>query len=235
MKTIGILGGMGPEATLLLYELIVRHTKAKTDQEHIPTLIYSNTKIPDRTAAILHQGEDPMPCLVKSAKVLKKGDVNLIGMPCNTAHYYIEKVKKEVDVDIINMVDLAYKGILQRHLGKKIMLFATEGTIETGIYDFSKRKDPIEVVSPGPEDQKVLREMIYGQVKAGKRPIELETYQGLLYRVEEEGIEAVILGCTELSYLHSMFKFPNNIEFINPLDLLAKELVRRAKDEEENQ
>ncbi len=235
MKTIGILGGMGPEATLLLYELIIRHTQAKSDQEHIPTLIYSNTRIPDRTAAILHKGEDPLPYLVKSAKVLKEGNVDLIGMPCNTAHYYIKKIKKEVEVDIVNMVDLAYDEIMKRHLGKKIMIFATEGTIETGIYDFSKKKDPVQVIAPGPDDQKVLREMIYGQVKAGKRPIELETYQELLYRVEEDGIEAVILGCTELSYLHSMFKFPNNIEFINTLELLARELVKRGKDEEENQ
>ncbi len=234
MKTIGILGGMGPEATLLLYELIIRHTKARSDQEHIPTLIYSNTQIPDRTEAILYQGEDPLPYLVKSAKILKEGEADLIGMPCNTAHYYIEKIKKEVEVDIVNMVDLAYDKIRKCHPEKKIMIFATEGTIETGIYDFSKRKGSIQVIPPGPEDQKVLREMIYGQVKAGKRPIELETYQELLYRVEEEGVEVVILGCTELSYLHSMFKFPNNIEFINTLDILARELVKRANDEEES-
>lgn len=235
MKTIGILGGMGPEATLLLYELIIRHSKAKSDQEHIPTLIYSNTEIPDRTAAILYNGEDPVPYLIKSAQVLCQGEVDIIGIPCNTAHYYFEKIQKEVDVEIINMVDLAYERIIEEHLRKRIMLFATEGTIKTGIYDFSKRNDSVEVFFPGPMDQEVLREMIYDQIKAGKRPIELESYQELLYRMEDEGIDAVILGCTELSYLHSMFKFPNNIEFIKPLDLLARELVRRAKEEEESQ
>ncbi len=232
MKTIGILGGMGPEATLLLYELVIKHTIAASDQEHIPTLIYSNTQIPDRTAAILHQGKDPLPYLVKSAKILKRGGADLIGIPCNTAHYYIERLNKEVAVDIVNMVDLTYDKIIKGPSKKKFMIFATEGTIETGIYNFSRKKESIEVISPGPKDQKVLRDMIYGQIKAGKRPVDLVPYQALLYRVEEEGIQGIILGCTELSYLHSMFKFPNNIEFINSLDLLAQELVKRAKEEE---
>lgn len=229
MKTIGILGGMGPEATLLLYEMIIRHTDAASDQEHIPTLIYSNTRIPDRTAAILHQGADPLPYLIQSAKVLDQGGADLIGIPCNTAHYYFDKLTGEVEAKVLNMVDLVYRQIIEKHRGEKIMVFATEGTIETGIYDFSKRAASLQIIPPVGKDQKVLTKMIYGQIKAGKRPIELETYQELLYRVEEEGVEVVILGCTELSYLHSMFKFPNNIEFINTLDLLAGELVRLAK------
>lgn len=229
MKTIGILGGMGPEATLLLYEMIIRHTNAASDQEHIPTLIYSNTRIPDRTAAILHQGEDPLPYLIRSAKVLDQGGADLIGIPCNTAHYYFEEIRSEVEAKMLNMVELVYQQIIDKHRGKKIMIFATEGTIETGIYDFSKREASLRIIPPEKKDQKVLTEMIYGQIKAGRRPIELETYQELLYRVEEDGVEVVILGCTELSYLHSMFKFPNNVEFINTLDLLAGQLVRLAK------
>jgi aspartate racemase len=230
MKTIGILGGMGPEATLLLYELIIKHTKGKTDQEHIPTLIYSNTNIPDRTAGILQKGEDPLPYLIETARILDQGGVDVIGMPCNTAHHYFTEIIKEVQSEFVNMVELTYEQILKGFLGKKIIIFATEGTIATGIYDFSNRNDQIQVVSPSPEDQQVLMKMIYQEIKSGKRPVDLDPYQALLYRMEEEGFEAVILGCTELSYLHSKFKFPNNIRFINPLDLLAEELVRRAKE-----
>ncbi|NBG87156.1 aspartate/glutamate racemase family protein [Isachenkonia alkalipeptolytica] len=229
MKTIGILGGMGPEATLLLYRLIIDHTDAKSDQEHIPTLIYSNTRVPDRTRAILHQGEDPLPYLIQSAKVLREGGADIIGMPCNTAHHYFDRLTEEVEGDYVNMVELTYRRILNNDSRKKIVLFATAGTIETGIYDFSLRNKGIQVLSPKPKDQEVIMKMIYGQIKSGKRPIDLEEYQELLYRMEEEGFEAVILGCTELSYLHSMFKFPVNIEFINTLDLLAAELVKKAK------
>ncbi len=229
MKTIGILGGMGPEATLLLYQLIIGHTEAKTDQEHIPTLIYSNTRIPDRTQAILHQGEDPLPYLIRSARVLREGGADIIGIPCNTAHYYFEHIIKEVEGDFVNMVELTYQRILSNYRGKKIMIFATAGTIKTGIYDFSLRNKDIQIDSPKPKDQELIMKMIYGQVKAGKRPIDLEEYQELLYRLEEEDYTGLVLGCTELSYLHSMFKFPVNMEFINTLDLLAAELVNRAK------
>lgn len=229
MKTIGILGGMGPEATLLLYRLIISHTEAKCDQEHIPTLIYSNTEIPDRTQAILHQGRDPLPYLVRSGKILRKGGADIIGMPCNTAHYYFDSLVRAVKGDFVNMVELVYREILKNHRGKKIMIFATEGTIKTGIYNFCRRNRDLSIMAPKPEDQQVITEMIYGQIKRGQQPIDLEAYQELLYRLEEEGFETLILGCTELSHLHNMFKFPVNMEFINALDLLARELVKRAK------
>ena len=229
MKTVGILGGMGPEATLLLYELIIKNTGAKSDQEHVPTLIYSNTRIPDRTAAILSQGEDPVPELIKAAKALEAGGAEIIGMPCNTAHYYFDEVQGAVEVEMINMLELAYRKVLEGQLGKRIALFATTGTIATGIYDFGKRHPGISIDTPGEEAQRIIMKTIYEEVKAGKRPMDVDDYRALLLRVEEQGFEGIILGCTELSYLHTVFKFHQNVEFINPLELLAMELIRRAR------
>src|SRR3989344_7801451 len=96
-KTIGIIGGVGPEATLDLYRWIIKLTPAKKDQDHIPTLIYSLPQIPDRTQALLYGGEDPLPYLVKAAKVLKRGGADFLIIPCNTAHAFIDQLQKQVD------------------------------------------------------------------------------------------------------------------------------------------
>ena len=84
-KTIGIIGGMGPLATADLFEKIVGHTKAACDQEHLHVVIDSNTNIPDRTAALLHGGADPLPELTGSARRLEAMGADVLIMPCNTA------------------------------------------------------------------------------------------------------------------------------------------------------
>ena len=105
-KTIGIIGGMGPLATADLFEKIVGHTKAACDQEHLHVVIDSNTNIPDRTAALLHGGADPLPELVKSAGRLEKMGADVLIMPCNTAHNYYDGIAAAVSVPVLHMVRL---------------------------------------------------------------------------------------------------------------------------------
>ena len=95
-KVIGVLGGMGPEATIDLFQKIVKLTPAKKDQEHIRIIIDNNPKIPDRTKAILYNGENPLPELVKTAQNLERAGADFIIIACNTAHYYFHKIQKEL-------------------------------------------------------------------------------------------------------------------------------------------
>ena len=103
MKTIGIIGGMGPLATIDLYHRIVELTPARSDAEHIPTVIDSNTRIPDRTASILAGGESPVKELVRSAKRLEAAGADILLIACNTAHYYYDEVQAAAKTKVLNM------------------------------------------------------------------------------------------------------------------------------------
>ena len=110
-KIIGILGGMGPEATADLFYRIIRSTPVKRDQDHPRTIIYSNSKVPDRTAAILGKGPSPLPEMTMAATKLEKTGADFIVIPCNTAHYFIEELRKEIDIPILDMIELTAKTI----------------------------------------------------------------------------------------------------------------------------
>jgi aspartate racemase len=103
MKTIGILGGMGPLATADLYRKIILHTKADKDQDHVHAIIDGNTNIPDRTAYIMGKGENPLPEMIKSARTLERAGVDFIIMPCNTAHHFFDQLAKSVNIPLLNM------------------------------------------------------------------------------------------------------------------------------------
>ncbi|GAH53208.1 unnamed protein product, partial [marine sediment metagenome] len=104
-KIIGILGGMGPEATVDLFHKIIKFTPAKKDQDHFRIIIDNNPKIPDRTAAILGKGEDPLPALQETARNLEKAGVDFIIIPCNTAHYFLPQIQKSVNIPVLNMIE----------------------------------------------------------------------------------------------------------------------------------
>ena len=119
MKTIGILGGMGPQATLFFYQKILNLTPAEKDQDHIPTLIYSNSQIPNRTEAILNdQLEMTRKSLVDSARVLEDGGASFIVIPCNTAHHWIEDIKQAVSISVVDMIEETVSFLVKRQLKK---------------------------------------------------------------------------------------------------------------------
>lgn len=133
-KLIGILGGMGPEATAECYLKIIRATSARKDQEHFRVIIDSNAKIPDRTEAISGRGENPVPEMIHAAKNLEKLDVEVACIPGMTAHYFIEDVQKEVSYPLLNAFFRVEKFIRSFYPDiSKIGVLATTGTLETGL------------------------------------------------------------------------------------------------------
>lgn len=143
-KVIGVLGGMGPEATADLFRKIIRATPAEKDQDHIRVIIDSNPKIPDRTAAIIGGGPSPLPEMTETAKNLEKAGADLIIIPCNTAHYYYEKLKKSIRIPILNMVELTAQAIKGGfpHV-KKVGIIGTTGTVRAGIYNRALEKSDV--------------------------------------------------------------------------------------------
>ena len=166
-KIIGLLGGMGPEATIDLYSKIVKLTVAKKDQEHLRIIIDNNPKVPDRSLAILKGGISPLNTLQKSAQNLEKAGVDFIIMPCNTAHYYTSSIKSVLNIPVLNMIKETAKEIntIEPKI-KKVGLLVTDGTIKTKLYLRELDKYSIKIVLPEEEEQKLVMLSIYN-LKAG--------------------------------------------------------------------
>ena len=114
-KVIGILGGMGPEATLDCYSKIIASTPAKTDQEHLRVIIDANPKVPDRTAAIIAEGESPAPILVAGCRTLQQAGADFIIIPCVSAHFFLDEIQQQIALPILSIFDVVAETISSDH------------------------------------------------------------------------------------------------------------------------
>ncbi len=224
-KTIGIIGGMGPLATADLFRKIVLNTKATTDQEHIKILIDNNTDIPDRTEAIINNGKNPVPQLTKSAVALWAMGAQILVMPCNTAHYFRSKVQKNVDIPILSMIEITGESLLKKGI-KTAGLLATEGTINSGIYQDVFMKMGIEIIVPDEDEQFAITDLIYNGVKAGKKDYDVTRVKDVMQSMLERGAETLVLGCTELPVAVDMYKLDFNV--CDPTLELARGAIKAA-------
>lgn len=225
MKSIGIIGGMGPLASADLFKKIILLTKASRDSEHIHVFIDSNTSIPDRTQAILHGGESPVKELTKSALKLEMMGADIIVMACNTAHYFYDEIKKYLSVMPLNMIELTAEEIQRRGI-TKVGLLATSGTCESKVYDNILEKYGISIIKPSCEEQKYVMDLIYSGVKAGNYQYNISDFLNVIKKLKEQGSQLLILGCTELPIAFNMF----DIDELNldPTSILAKGAIEFA-------
>ena len=229
-KVIGIIGGMGPLATADLFQKIVLHTKASCDQEHIRVCIDSNTNIPDRTAALLHGGKDPVPEMTKSAKRLESIGADVLIMPCNTAHNYYDAVKASVNIPVLHMIALTRDSLLKKGV-KCAGLLATDGTVQTGIYQRTFEGSGIDLIMPDTkESQDAVMDVIYNGVKAGDMNHDVLRFKKTCEELVERGAEVLILGCTELPPAFDIYKL--NYPHVDPTLELALGAIRFAGGEE---
>ncbi len=205
-KTIGILGGMGPLATCDLFSKITQITDASCDQEHVRICIDSNTEIPDRTNAIIRHGKDPVPEMVKSAVLLQGLGADVLIMPCNTAHYFYDRILPFVDIPFLSMIDETAKVISDRGL-RKIGLLATDGTLQTAVYEKAFKKRGISIVVPPPENQVHIMDLIYNGVKAGNKEIDTKPTKKTIEDLFRKGAQTLVLGCTELPVAFDLYGF----------------------------
>lgn len=221
-KTIGIIGGMGPMATADLFRKIIELEKAPTDQEYNRIVIDSNTNIPDRTAAILQNGQNPVPEMVASALRLENMGADVLGMSCNTAHYFYDEIVKFIHIPLVNMLKETAKEVKKRGF-HKVGLLATDGTIQSGVYKREFEKLGVEIALPSPEGQKMIMDVIYNVIKAGKEPVISPELQQELDELLKNGAQTLILGCTELPLLFEGSK--SKLPYIDPTTVLAQALI----------
>lgn len=229
-KTIGILGGMGPEATAYFYEQIIGQTRAVTDQDHIKTIIYANPEIPPRTDAILGKGPSPAPLLVEGFRRLKDAGADFVVMPCVTAHYFYPEVKDQVDIPFISLLDEAVAWAKKEVPDlRKAGLVASTGTVESNLFHDAFGKAGVEVLQPEKEEQNQVMEAIFGPegIKAGfTTGFPKETLASIAKVLVARGADAIIAGCTEVPLVLKDSDIP--VPLVEPLRIAARACIIEA-------
>lgn len=222
---LGILGGMGPEATIDLFRRIVVTTPATKDQDHIHIIVENNPKIPDRTAAILAGGESPLPLLIDGARRLEQAGAGCIIIPCNTAHYWLEDLRDAVSIPILDMIGETVARITEDLPGlTAVGLLATTGTINAKLYQAALRKHGIETLVPDEAGETAVMEAIY-IIKAGKYAGDNRVIAAAS-QLRARGAEAIIAGCTELSLV--IDSASATCPVFDPLSIIAERAVAWA-------
>lgn len=219
---LGVIGGLGPMATAYYLELMIRMTDAKRDQEHPEIIVMNIPSIPDRTAFILGNSEEnPLQPMVELGKQMKDLGAAVIATPCITAHYFHEALQDGIGLPVIHAIRASAE--LLRDAGiRKVGLMATDGTVQSGIFQRQVEACGMEIVLPTPDAQRGVMKLIYDQVKAGEKP-DMDLFAAIRDDLRRSGAEVVVLGCTELSLLKKERDLGNGI--LDALEVLAKESV----------
>jgi aspartate racemase len=233
---IGVVGGVGPLATVDFMKKVVMLTEAQRDQDHIKMIVEQNPQIPDRTEHLLHQGTDPTIALFATCKKLEAAEADLIAIPCNTAHAFVARMQAHLRIPVLNMLDEAIAQIASRHGGKLVGLLATSGTVDSGVYAEAAARAGVQMMLPDAEHQALVMESIYGAegVKAGFT--EGKCRDDLRLAIEhlaQRGAGVIVLGCTELPLLFpqtELFEAAGQlVALLDPTLLLASACVRHAR------
>lgn len=197
-KLLGVIGGMGAQASADFYDTIIDCTHAPRDQDHIDMLIYSKASIPDRTAAIEQMAVEGVIHALQSAyNTLVHAGANYIVMTCNTSHSFIDRLQTVDAVPIVHIIEEAVSE-LKRQGVSKVGVLLTDGLAKTNVYHRYLMQYGIEDVYPSAHNQTLVMKIIYEQIKAGLPP-DTQMFDTIVQELKEKGVDRVILGCTELS------------------------------------
>ena len=232
-KVIGILGGMGPEATLDCFGKIIKNTPAKTDREHIRVVIDSNPGIPDRIAAILGDGESPVPGLVAGCRGLEKAGAEFIIIPCVTVHFFLPQIQAGSPLPVLSIIDAVADAINRDfHTTKTVGLLGTVATVESGLFQKRLAKEAIETLVPDSAQQskivaaiKNIKDTQPSRTQSEITNDLIEAARSLIDR-KPEGARAIIAGCTEIPLALGQEHLP--VPYFDSLTILARAAIRRA-------
>lgn len=192
---VGVLGGMGPLATVDFMQKVILSTPASRDQDHIPMVVYSVPQIPDRASAIAAGTDDPFPGILAGLRVLENAGARLIVMPCNTAHAWYDRLAASTDLDIVHMADAVRRKIGDR--AETICLMGTAATVRAGFYQRYLNNGHRQVVLPTPAVQELLNAAIRA-VKASETEEARQLMQQAGEATLKSGVDRILLACTEL-------------------------------------
>ena len=220
---LGIIGGMGPMASAVFYDMISSKTDASCDQENLNLILLSHAGMPDRTRAILSkdeaQIEEVRSKLYADAIFLQNAGCTAIAVTCNTAHYFVNMIEDELDIPFIHLIRETAEAVASEFGARKVAVLATDGTIETRLYQDELSKRGVIAFTPKAEVQALVMHEIYECIKSGK-PADEEIWQKIEEYVKAEGCEAAVLACTELSVVRKELSLGSF--YFDPLDIMAE-------------
>lgn len=219
---LGILGGLGPMTSAYFYELITAHTDAQRDQDHIDIVLSSRASTPDRTDYILGKSkESPLPYMLEDAHRLEAYGADVIVIPCNTAHYFIDEVRRSVRVPVPSIIEETAEYIKQCGY-QKAGIMATTGTVTSGSYQEKLEQLGLCWEIPGEREQEYLHDLIYGDIKSGRQP-DMRKFFAVVENLSKRGCDVMILGCTELSLIRRSEAM--DVPFADSLKILARRAI----------
>ncbi len=226
-RVVGILGGMGPSATVDFYAKLVRHTPAQRDQDHLRVVIWADPTVPSRQDALLAGGTDPTPWLEEGVRHLVGSGAQLVVVPCNTIHAYLGPVLAAKKVEFISIIDTTVRAIQRRGAGT-VGLLATDGALASKVFQTAFAAAGIEWLLPTPSQQETLMGVV-DAVKAGRsgQPLHAQV-QEVLADLRQRGVATTITGCTEISALLGDLPVGDDVDVIDPALELALRTIERA-------
>lgn len=227
-KIVGILGGMGPEATVDLMQRIIRLTPAQDDCDHIRCIVDNNPKVPSRIRAIIEgDGEDPCPAMADMGRRLETFGADFLAIACNTAHYYYDAVQDAVSIPVIHIIEQVTVH-LKKHFPNesRIGILASPAVAMTRLYTKVFEKHGLTDIWPDIQDQDALLEKVIKAVKRGNTgPRVRQTYRNIAQALAQKGVKVAVVACTELSALDEKLV----IEAVDAAEVLAFEIVAMVK------
>lgn len=224
-QILGVIGGLGPLATAHFMELVVQLTDADTEQDNVDMIVYNFPSIPDRSDYILgYYLKSPLHGLLYVANALARQNVDLIAIPCMTAHFFYSELSERIQLPIINAIEETARYLKQYGIRRAGMM-ASEGTVSSKLFHKALAFHGIETIIPSSERQQDVNHLIYKNIKAGI-PAEMDRF----YRVEAElrnrGAEVIVLGCTELSLIKRDHTLGPG--YLDAMEVLAQQAVLRC-------
>ena len=233
MRAVGIICGMGPEATVLLMSRVINLTPASDDSDHVPMLIDNNTQIPSRIKAIIEKtGEDPGPVLVAMAHRLAEAGAEALAMPCNTAHYYAPVLKEAVSIPFLDMVELTADyiarlyGSVDSSGGHRVGMLASPAIRITGVFDRAFAARGLYPVYP--QNQDAMLACIKAVKAAGRSDTAIELLQNAALELMTARVDLLLVACSELSLIKD--SLPDGINVVDSIDVLAEAVIAFSLD-----
>ena len=218
MYKLGVIGGMGPLATVKFYDKIVLNTEAHNDNEHIDLIVLNHSTMPDRTKCIIENKDTEfLNEIKKDLEILERIGIDVVAIPCNTSHYFYDEFKNFTNLKIINMIEETILEIKRRGI-KKVAVFGTLGTLNSKVYNKYAEKNGIEVKELSLEDKNFVMDIIY-KIKETNN-LENKDFIEILNKYCD-GETIGIIACTELSLLD----ISKNMNTIDALDVLVNKSI----------
>ena len=232
-KVIGILGGMGPEATLDCFSKIIKNTPAQRDQDHLRVVIDSNPSVPDRTAAIVANGRSPVPVMAEGCQALEKAGADFIIIPCVSAHFFIDDIQHQANLPILSIFDAVADTIARDYPQvNTVGLLGTSGTVQGGLFQKRLTQEKIKTQVPDETAQSGIMAAIYDIKSTAPTRTRLDITADLvaaadsLIAIQPDGAQAIIAGCTEIPL--ALDQQHLSVPYFDSLTILARAAILHA-------